>query len=716
MDIMSVLQLFGGLGLFLYGMSLMCSSIEKIAGSGLERALEKVTTGKSKFTGRLKGWGFGVGVTGIVQSSAAVTIMLSGFVNAGIMKLAQAMPVVFGTNVGSTVTAQILRLGDVSSDNILLQLIKPASFAPMLVGTGAFIMLFGKKKKPKQIAGIIVGLGLLFYGMTLMEKVFEPLRESSKFQSIFSSFSNPFFGFLAGLIITAIIQSSSASVGILQALSASGSITFAMTVPIIIGMNVGKCMPIVLSMLGSNKKARKVSFGYILFNLLGACILMAGIYSIYYTIGIPFFAKVVNRGDIATIHLLFNVITSMFMLIFTDKVVNAANKVVGEEEDAEQDKELAKLDGMLLNTPTIALEQCKSLMNKMGEAILWNYKTATKMIYSYDAEMFPQLEQNENFIDKCETALSSYVIRIDRKRLTDDDKLLVSEILNSISDFERMGDHCMSIAYVARDKNEGGFHFSPEGHREVDAMIAAVGYALDTVVDSFLNDDVNLAVRVEPLAESVKKLVEIIKSDHVDRLQDGHCSIEGGVYLFDLLNCFERIVSHSSNISLHVIKRIRDDRDFDEMHGHANDSFSEEYKALYRYYESKYVDPVLVPMTQEEREKLLKEGEERENAFRKKDEEIEITSAQSFTENEDKQSEKDKEKPEKKHKDKGSKDRSKSDKSVKDISDDEKHDKDSQEKAEKSKIEKEKASKGKHDKNGTDKKNDGKSSGKKSKK
>ncbi|SEG20182.1 phosphate:Na+ symporter [Eubacterium ruminantium] len=629
MDIMSILQLLGGLGLFLYGMSLMCSSLEKLAGSGLERFLEKLTTGKSKASGRIKGWVFGTGVTAVIQSSAAVTIMISGFANAGIMKLTQAMPVVFGSNVGSTATAQILRLGDVSSDNIILQLIKPASFAPMLVGTGAFILLFGKKKKPKQIAGIIVGLGMLFYGMTLMESVFEPLRSSAKFQALFSKFSNPFLGFLAGLLITAIIQSSSAAVGILQALSATGNITYAMTIPIIIGVNVGKCMPIVLSMLGANKKARKVSFGYIFFNIFGAVVSMTAVYTIYYTVGIAFFDNTVNRGDIATIHLLFNVLISIVILPFTDKIVSAADRIIGKDEMGEQDLELSKLDDMLLNTPTIALEQCKALIIKMGEAILWNYKTATDMIYSYDAARFTELEKNENFIDKCETVLSSYIIRIDRKRLTADDKLIVSEILNSISDFERMGDHCMSIAYVAKDKNEGGFHFSPEGHREVDTMIAAVEYAVETVFTSFRQDEVKLSVRVEPLSETVKKLVDIIKANHVERLQNGQCSIEGGVYLFDLLNSFERIASHSANISLHVIKRLRKDRNFDEMHGHANDNFSEEYKALLRYYESKYIDPVLVPMAPSERERLLREGEERVNALKNKDnhEELEQISA-----------------------------------------------------------------------------------------
>ncbi|MBQ6231588.1 MAG: Na/Pi cotransporter family protein [Eubacterium sp.] len=719
MNIMSVLQLLGGLGLFLYGMSLMCTSLEKLAGSGLERVLEKITTGRSKAGGRIKGWTFGTGVTAVIQSSAAVTIMLSGFVNAGIMRLTQALPVVFGSNVGSTATAQILRLGDVSTKNIFLKFIQPASFAPLLVGVGAFIMLFGKKKKPKQIASILVGLGMLFYGMLLMEEVFEPLRESAKFQSFFSSFSNPMLGLLAGLLITAIIQSSNASVGILQALSATGTITFSVSIPLIIGINIGKCMPVAISMLGANKKAKKVAFGYIFFNIFGAVVLMGLTYLLYYTAGLPFFEYTVNRGDIATLHLAFNVFTSVILLFLTEWVGRVADKVIGAEEVPEQDKELAKLDNMLLKTPTIALEQCKNLMIKMGEAITWNYKTATSMIYNYDAEKFTLLEQNEDFIDKCETALSTYVIKIDRKRLTNDDKLVVTEILNSISDFERMGDYCMNIAYVARDKNEGGFHFSPEGHREVDTMIASVQYALEMTYESFLNNDMSKAVRVEPLSEAVKKLVEIIKSHHVDRLQDGNCSIEGGVYLFDLLNCFERIASHSSNISLHVIKRLRNDRDFDEMHGHANDSFSEEYKALYRYYESRYIDPILVPLSAEERERLLRESEERDNALRKKDEESEPVEIEidEKAEKTAKAVKNKKEKSEKAAKEKADKEKDKSEKTSKDKASKEKGDKEksAKKKSEKDKIEKSEkdAILDSTDKDKSDKKNSG---GKKNKK
>lgn len=593
MDILSILQLLGGIGLFLYGMNLMGSSLEKLAGSGLERILEKLTTSKRKGVGFIKGWGLGAGVTAIIQSSAATTIMLIGFVNAGIMKLAQAIPVVMGANVGSTVTAQILRLGDLGSDNLILTLLKPSSFAPMLVGVGAFILLFTKKKKAKDVAGIMVGMGVLFYGMTTMESVFAPLKDSEAFQNAFTSFSNPFLGILIGLVITAIIQSSSASVGILQALSATGSVSYATAVPIIIGQNLGKCMTIILGSIGANKKAKRVSLSYLFFNIIGAVIFTAIIYGIYYTVGISFWNDTVNRGDIANVHFLFNFLTSVLLLPFSQQLGSLTGKILGDDDISKTDKELETLDDMLLNTPTIALEQCKHVIASMADAIYENYQIATGLIYNYDPSKQALLEENESFVDKCESALSAYIVKINSKRLSTDDRLVVSEILNSVSDFERMGDHCINIFYVAQDKNAQDIHFSPAGHKEIDTIITAVGNAMKTTFEAFKHDNAAAAIRIEPLAETIDKLKETIKAHHVERLQSGECGIEGGIALVDLVTSFERISSHCANISLHIVKRVGNDRDFDEMHGHANDSFSEEYKALYHYYESQYITPIM---------------------------------------------------------------------------------------------------------------------------
>ena len=593
MDIMSILQLLGGVGLFLYGMSLMGSSLEKLAGSGLERILEKLTTGKNKATGYIKGWGLGAGAAAIFQSSAATTIMLIGFVNAGIMKVAQAMPVIMGANVGSTATAQILRLGDLGSDNIFVQLIKPTSFAPILVGIGAFIFLFSKKKQAKNVSGILVGLGVLFYGMTTMESVFAPLRDSAAFQKAFVSFNNPLIGILVGLIITAIIQSSNASIGILQALSATGSVTYISAFPIIIGVNLGKCMTTILGGIGGNKKSKRLVLGYILFNLFGAIMFCVIIYSIYYSVGIGFFGNTINRSGIANIHFLFNFLTSIFLLPFSQKLSNLTGIIIGEEDVSKSDKELATLDEMLLNTPTIALEQCKNIISSMADAIYENYHLSTGLIYNYDPDKFATLEENESFIDKCESALSSYIVKINSKRLSKDDRLVVAEILNSLSDFERMGDHCMNIYFVAQDKNEQNIHFSPAGHFEVDTIINAVDNIMKTTFESFKNDNSSTALRIEPMAEAIDRLKEIIKAHHVERLQTGDCGIAGGISLVDLVTSFERIASHCANISLHIVKRVDNNKGFDEMHGHTNDSHSEEYKALYHYYETLYVTPVI---------------------------------------------------------------------------------------------------------------------------
>ena len=593
MDILSILQLFGGVGLFLFGMSLMGSSLETLAGGSLEKILETLTTSKKKGVGEIKGWGLGTAVTAIIQSSAATTIMLIGFVNAGIMKLGQAIPVVFGSNVGSTATAQILRLGDIGSGNLVLRLLKPSSFAPMLVGVGAFIVLFAKKKRLKDIAGILIGLGVLFYGMTMMEAVFAPLKESPAFQKIFLSFENPLLGIAAGLLITAIIQSSSASVGILQALSATGAITYATAIPIIIGQNLGKCMTIILGAIGANKKAKRVSLSYLLFNIIGAVFFFVVIYGIYYTVGIPFLAKTVNRGDIANIHLGFNLLTSLILLPFSGKMADLTGRILGSDPEDEEEKEFMKLDDRLLQTPVIALDQCRNLLGQMIEHIEENFSIAASFIDHYEEEKFAVMEKNERFVDRCETALTNYIIRIDRSALSEDRKFMISEILNSIGDLERIGDYCMNIAYETRDMTEEKIGFSEVGNRELKLLVKATGEALDRLFTAYRDRDRMSAIRVEPLSEMIGHMKDVMKDHHIIRLQDGICNAISGAVFFDLGNCFDRIGAHAGNVSLHIIKRMEADRAFDEMHGHSNEISGEEYLNIFKEYEENYLHPVM---------------------------------------------------------------------------------------------------------------------------
>ncbi len=599
MDIFDIFTLLGGIGLFLYGISLLGSSLEKLAGSGLEKILERLTTSKKKGVGAVKGFGLGVGVTGIIQSSAATSVMLIGFVNAGIMTLMQAIPVVFGANVGSTVTAQILRLGDLGEDNMFLKMLKPESFAPIIVVIGAFILLLSNKKRMKDIANIFMGFGILFIGMNTMEDVFAPLKESQAFQDAFTSFANPLFGVLVGLVITAIIQSSSASVGILQAISATGSVTYSTAIPIIIGQNIGKCMTIILGSIGTNKKAKRVSLSYLLFNIFGAVFFLILIYGINALHPFNFWSETLNRGDIANIHLGFNLITSLILLPLTSQVAKLTGKIIHDnEEEDRMFRELSTLDPMLLKTPAIAIDQCYKVMNTMCDAITENYDISTNLIYSYDEKLLSKLDENESFIDKCESSLSEYLLQITSRRLTKNDRKRATELLNCISDFERMGDHCINISYVAQSKREQNIHFSPKGRLEVDSITNAVKATMQTTFNAFKNDDAAAAYRVEPLEETIDLMKETIKSHHIQRLQTGDCGIQGGIALVDLVTSYERISSHCANVALHIAKMLSNDEDFDEMHGHITDKQSrnaEEYKALLHYYYGQYMEPIINP-------------------------------------------------------------------------------------------------------------------------
>ena len=594
MDIFSILTLLGGVGLFLYGMNLMGASLKNLAGGSLQKVLEKLTPGKNKATGAIKGFGLGTGVTAIIQSSAATTIMLIGFVNAGIMKLSQAIPVVFGANIGSTATAQILRLGDLGEHNVFIKLFKPSSFAPMLICIGAFIILFSKKKRNKDIAGILVGLGVLFFGMTTMEGVFAPLKESEKFQELFTSFNNPLLGILIGLVLTAIIQSSSASVGILQAISSTGVVTYGTAIPIIIGQNIGKCMTIILGSIGANKKAKRVSLSYLLFNIFGAVFFTIVIYGLQLFIKMPFMDNVINRGGIANVHFLFNFLTSLMLLPLTSKMADITGKLIGDDEESKIDKELRSLDPMLLTTPNVAITQCKNVMHSMMDAVSENFHIGCDLIKKYDQKQADILLENEEFIDRCESALNEYLLKVTSKNLTKHDRRQASELLNSVSDLERIGDYCENLMVTAKSIEEQKITFSEDGSEELFTILAATENIITTTFNAFKDDDLTAIARIEPLAQTISEVKEIIKEHHVIRLQTGECGIAGGFALVDILTGLDRIGSHCSNIGLHIAKKISSEN-IDEMHGHiytVGYKTSEEYKALYCYYVSLYSSPI----------------------------------------------------------------------------------------------------------------------------
>lgn len=595
MDFFSILTLLGGVGLFLFGMNLMGASLKNLAGGSLEKVLEKLTTGKNQFTGTIKGFSLGTAVTAIIQSSAATTIMLIGFVNAGIMKLGQAIPVVFGANIGSTATAQILRLGDLSETSFILKLLKPSSFAPILICIGAFIILFTSNNKKRDVASILVGLGILFLGMNTMEGVFAPLKESESFQNLFTSFNNPLLGILIGLVLTAIIQSSSASVGILQAISSTGVVTYGTAIPIIIGQNIGKCMTIILGGIGANKKAKRVSLSYLMFNIFGAVFFVVVIYGLQLFIDMPFMAKVVNRGNIANVHFMFNFITSLILLPFSNQVAKITGKIIKDEEESKIDKELATLDPRLIATPAIAISQARNVMFAMADCIRENFDIARKLISEYNEEEAAKLEENEDFIDKCESSLNNFLLKVtSQNNMSRAERLDVSELLNSLSDMERIGDHCENLLVVSRNIHEQKISFSDQGMKEIKMALKATANIIDMTLSAFKEDDLQAISRIEPLAQTISEITELIKDHHVIRLQVGECGIPGGFALVDILTSLDRIGSHCKNIGLHIAKKIRGTH-MDEMHGHiyiTGYKTSEEYKALYVYYSSMYEDPI----------------------------------------------------------------------------------------------------------------------------
>ena len=364
MDLQSILTMLGGIGLFLYGMKLMGQSLERFAGAKMEKTLERLTSSRGK------GVLLGAGVTAVIQSSSATIIMVIGFLNAGILKLVQAVPVIMGANIGTTVTAQILRLGDLDNENIILQLLKPASFAPICVVIGAFVMLIAKKNKSRDKAGIAVGLGILFIGMNMMESSFKPLASSPEFMQIFLVLTNPILGVLAGMGVTILLQSSSASVGVLQAMSATGAITFSMAAPIIIGQNIGKCVTVLLASIGTNKNSRRAVCIDITMSLLGAVIFLIAIYAFQGIIGFSFWDTPVNRGRIADFHTLFNLVTCLIMLPFVNGLITISKKVVKEKNVSKIDEELSMLDPIFVTTPSIALEQCRKVMFNMAATVM----------------------------------------------------------------------------------------------------------------------------------------------------------------------------------------------------------------------------------------------------------------------------------------------------------------------------------------------------------
>ncbi|MBR4724568.1 MAG: Na/Pi cotransporter family protein [Lachnospiraceae bacterium] len=589
MDILSVFQLIGGIGLFLYGMKYLGASLQNVAGARLEKTLAKFTDN------RAKGFSLGILVTALIQSSSATTIMLVGFVNAGLMKLVQAVPVLLGANIGTTVTGQILRLGDVSGDGTsFLTFIKPSSFAPLLIGVAAFIMLIVKKKKVNNIAAIIMGFGIIFFGMTTMENALSPLSSSESFREMFTGFSNPLIGVLMGILLAAILQSSSAAVGIVQAIAAAtGDVTFSIAAPMIIGISIGKLFPVLLSSIGTKREAQQVTVSQLLISSFGAILGLIVIYLILRPLGVINWESQMNRGNIADLNTVYNIAASFVMLPFCGVVAKIARKLRPATETNEIDEALSGLTDLLLKTPSVALSQCRSVINNMGKVAVENYSLAIMMHDKYDPAIIERINDNERFLDKSETVLSDYMVKVTSLNLRPEEIKLTTEIMHSIMDFERIGDHCVKISDVATYNHDAKIKFTNMAKEELVLVADAVNEILLTTVNSFTNDEEEKALRVEPLAKIVNNMGETIKENHVRRLQAGDCSVQAGISLVELLTSFDRVAAYCSNIALHVVEKHTSGSGFD-IHGYAKDmrANSQKYKDYYFEYAKKYEVPL----------------------------------------------------------------------------------------------------------------------------
>ena len=548
MSIYDVFHLLGGLAMFLYGMHIMGESLEKRAGRRLRPILQQLTSRP------IKGVLLGAAVTAIIQSSSATTVMVVGFVNSGIMQLNQAIPVVMGANVGTTVTPWILSLTGITSDSFIMTLLKPATFSPLLAFLGIVMLMASRRQR--DTAGILLGFAVLMFGMEQMSASVSGLANVPEFQQMLILFSNPVVGVLLGAVVTAIIQSSSASVGILQAISNTGALTYGAALPIIMGQNIGTCITSLLSSIGANRSARRVAMVHLYFNLIGTFIFLGLFYALDSLIGFAFTALPVKAVGIAIVHTVFNIVTTAILFPFIRQLEWLAHKTIPDSRHGEQ---LELLDPRLLATPSMALEQSRKLTSEMARMSLAAFRDADSLLDQYDSKIAVSVEDTESTVDRYEDKLTSYLVQVGAQHMTDDESREVSKLLRSIGDFERISDHAVNLAEVAEELHTKEISFSPEAQHETGVMRRAVKEILELAVKAFVDNDLDTAQRVEPLEEVVDRLRTIIKANHVERLRTGACTIELGFVLGDLLTSLERTSDHCSNIAVSVIELVKKD-------------------------------------------------------------------------------------------------------------------------------------------------------------
>ena len=581
-DVLSIVQMIGGLALFIYGMTTMGKGLERAAGSKLEKTLEKMTG--NVFTALI----MGMVVTMVIQSSSATTVMVVGFVNAGIMTLKQSVGVILGANIGTTVTAQILRLsGGDGSGNLFMDLLKPKNLAYIIVLVGVIIMMLAKKRRTRDIADIFTGFGILFIGMAVMEGAVAPLADLPQFADLFAAISNPVLGVVVGAGVTAIIQSSSASVGILQALSTTGAITYSAAIPIILGQNIGTCITAFLSSLGGSKNARRTAMVHFYFNLIGSIAFLVAIYAVQYAVGFSFWENPIDKGGIANFHTLFNVTCTLLFLPFTGLLVKLARWSVPTGET--QEDPLAKLEPRFLTTPALALDQAQRCIADMGEAAKSNFHLAIDPMFGGSAASEEIFREHEAFLDRAEVEIGRYLTTMHNVRSVDQ-RRQSAEMMHSLSDFEKIGDYAQNIFDRADEFRQAGLSFSATAMNELHTMTDAVSEVLDMTVEAYVTQSVSLARSVEPLEEVVDTMKEQLKSRHIERLGEGGCTMQTGIHFLDIVHALEKISDHCSNIAIYTIQLVEGAEEFD-THAYAKAEFKSgpQFESKLKFYQNKYL-------------------------------------------------------------------------------------------------------------------------------
>ena len=590
MDIFDVLSMVGGLALFLYGMHIMGDALAKMSGGKLEKVLERLTS--NKWSAVL----LGAGVTAVIQSSGATTVMDVGFVNSGIMKLNQAVGIIMGANIGTTATSWLLSLSGIDGGSFFLQMLKPTSFTPILAVIGAILVVFCKSEKKHNIGTILLGFAILMYGMTAMSSAVEPLKDVPQFTQILTKFENPLLGVIAGFVLTTIMQSSSVSVGILQALCSTGAVSYALALPIIMGQNIGSCTTAMISSVGASKDAKRAAAVHFYFNVIGTVVFMLVFYISNAFVHYAFLPQAANEVGIATIHSIFNIAATIVLLPLSGFLEFLAVKTIkddDEEEDelSKHDKVLQLLDPVFLERPGFAIMQCRKVASEMAELSMKSVGRAVGLLTAYDEEIAERIRKEEDTVDKYEDQLGTYLLRLSTKDLSKEDGHRLSLMLHSLGDIERISDLAVNILLAVEQMHKKELIFSKKAMDELAVYSKALKDILTMTVDAFEQNDRYKAALVQPLEELMDDMNKELKKRHVKRLRKGKCTIELGLSLSDISDTYERISDHCSNIATCVIQVEDDELDAHEHRKEVKEQDAKWYDEQYRAYEQKYALP-----------------------------------------------------------------------------------------------------------------------------